>query len=119
MKDYAVALIGKISDEATRQDWIDLVPNTKRGTAKEWFARKHGSNVDTIQAVVGSDGTFHSAWSAVHRRVDATTAKGSVRLAGSARDYAGLRVEAVSDDMLIASTPWGDDRQVCIYRTAR
>lgn len=102
-------------------DWT--LPDAKSGTVRSWMTERHGKTVDTAQAVVTKDGMMRNEWFAPLRTIDTESQAGAVWFEGkdgfSCRDYAGMRVEAVSEDTLFASTPWGDDaRQVIVYRVA-
>jgi hypothetical protein len=79
------------------------------GTVALWFKNRHGTLVDTVQ--VGKDG--HGAWVPTGRLVDSQTRAGGAVLDDSIRDYAGMRVHAVTETCLIAST----HNQVMAYTT--
>lgn len=120
MLDTAKAMVGRITDDHLRNDWLGAMPDTKRGTCKAWFQSHHGKDVELIQAVVSEDGTMRNGWAPGPRRMDSLTRKGAVLFGeypeASSREYEGMRVEGVSDDVLVASAPWGDYRQIMIYR---
>lgn len=77
-----------------------------RGTMRAWLEARHGATVDTVQAChYGS-----STWAPLDRVIDATRA-GSVRFNGSTRDYAGMKVQHVTDTTLIVA----NDEQTIAY----
>lgn len=90
------------------------LPETASGTARKWFEARHGKEVALVQFSVQEGGMPTNVWVPGARTVDASRAT-FVEFDGSKRDYRGLRVEAASDSVLVASTEWGDGRQVCIY----
>lgn len=75
---------------------------TPRGTMAQWFQARNGSTVHTIQV----DGNTGAIWSPLSRTVDATSYRGKVLLNGSARDYRGMKVLAVSGNALIVADDW-------------
>lgn len=76
----------------------------KSGTAKAWFQARHGQLVDTLQA------SQMGLWGPNGRVIDAS--RGTyVRLDGSIRDYKGLKVVHVTDDVLMVE----DDLSMIIY----
>lgn len=120
MLDAAKNLIGRIKDESIRQEWLDALPTTKAGTAKAWFEVNHGRKVDLLQATVLSDGTLRNGWAPTGRVIDSKSLKAYVMFDESRREYKGMRVEAVSDEVMVASSPFGDDtRQIMVYKIAK
>ena len=119
MLDNARDLIGLVRDESVRAEWLGALPSDKAGTAKVWFQDHHGATVDTLQVTVLSDGTLRNGWAPTGRVIDSKTRATQVSFDESSRDYQGMRVEAVSDDCLVASTSWGDDRQLVIYKVVK
>lgn len=126
MSDIAYAghlldYLARRADNAGARAWDsvmrDIVHTGKSGTARAWFTSHDGAQVRTLQATAHETGAVTGAWAPGARTVNASRA-GSVRLDGSAREYAGLRVVASSAETLIAVTAWGDDAmQVCVYTT--
>lgn len=69
------------------------------GTMRAWMEGHNGQLVTTVQLGTGDYG---SRWCPTGRTIDATRA-GSVRLSGSTRDYAGMRVLHADSHALIVS----------------
>lgn len=116
MIDNARDLISRLRDEAIRSDWMDSVPTGKQGTAKAWFQSHHGATVDLLQAVVSETGELSQGWAPTGRVLDSKSRATYATFDGSIREYKDMRVEAVSDTVLVASSPYGSHRQIQIYR---
>lgn len=116
MVQVAKDLVSNHVREEHRSKWENL-PESKQGSAKKWFAKHDGKQVDLIQVSVDAEGNLSQGWAPGPREVDASMAS-KVLLGGSSRDYKGMVVEAANDDMLIASAPWGESRQMMLYRVA-
>ena len=84
----------------------DALASAPTGTMHKWMIEHDGQVVTTIQ-VHNSTGT---AWTPTGRTIDAGT-RSSVKLSGSRRDYAGMRVIATTDDVLIVA----DDGHTIAY----
>lgn len=119
MIDNARGLIGLVRDEAIRDEWLNALPTDKAGTVKGWFQSHHGATVDTLQVTVLSDGTLRNGWAPTGRVIDSKSRATQVSFDQSSRDYQGMRVEAASDICLVASSSWGNDRQLVIYKVVK
>ena len=75
------------------------------GTMAAWMQARHGRKVTTIQV------SGMGAWAPTGREVDARAARSYVLMAGSRRDYAGMRVLHSGDDVLIVT----GDREAIAY----
>lgn len=122
--EAAAALVDKVREEH-RSDWdlSTLTPrNGKTGSVKAWMRAHDGKNIDTLQVNVTRSGELINAWNPGPRllrsTMQATRFWFEVGGGHSSREYAGMRLEAVSDTMLVASTLWGNTTQVMIYRVA-
>ena len=73
------------------------------GTMAAWMQARHGRTVTTIQV------NGMGAWAPTGREVDARAARSYVLLAGSRRDYAGMRVLHAGDGVLVVT---GDDEAI-------
>lgn len=120
----AQALVDKVREEH-RADWdlTGITPrNGKTGSVKAWMQAHDGKNIDTLQVNVSPQGVLTNAWNPGPRTLrstqQATRFWFEVGDEHSSREYAGMRLEAVSDTMLVASTLWGNTTQVMIYRVA-
>ena len=120
----AQALVSKVREQY-RPDWdlTGITPrNGKTGSVKAWMQAHDGENIDTLQANVNAEGVITSAWNPGPRTLrstqQATQFGFEVGEEQSRREYAGMRLDAVSDTMLVASSQWGDGTQVMIYRVA-
>lgn len=71
------------------------------GTMRRWFEERNGQRVDTIQFDMVGGGL----WTPLLREIDASRSS-FVRLDGSYREYAGMRVVARSDTALIVHNDW-------------
>jgi hypothetical protein len=88
-----------------------------RGTMRAWFQARHDAWVYTLQATGSADGEVWNIWTPGLRQIDSAARAGAVSLGGSWRDYAGTRVLAATDDVLVIVAPFGDDVQVAVYAT--
>ena len=73
------------------------------GTMAAWMQARHGRKVTTIQV------NGMGVWAPTGREVDARAARSYVLLAGSRRDYAGMRVLHAGDGVLVVT---GDDEAI-------
>lgn len=114
----AELLLSKLTPEG-----LDLLPfspyvpmrrSKLLGTCRKWFTENDGKVVWTLQAGVSDKGVLHSAWSPGSRVVDASRSS-YVRLDGSVRDYAGLRVIGSDNQILVAECDWGSGTQTVVY----
>jgi hypothetical protein len=94
---------------AVIDDITQAMEATPAGTVSQWFKARHGAHIDTVQ--VGRDG--YGAWVPADRVADSMSRAGGVMLDDSLREYAGMRVHAVTETCLIAST----FNQVMAYST--
>jgi hypothetical protein len=79
---------------------VATLNSAPRGTMRGWMESHSGRYVTTIQV----DNSNRSVWAPVGRWI---TAHGThVTLAGSRRDYAGMRVVATGDWGLIVQDDW-------------
>lgn len=67
------------------------------GTMAAWMQARHGRALTTVQV------NGMGAWAPTGRAVDARAARSYVLLAGSRRDYAGMRVLHSDDGVLIVT----------------
>ena len=70
-------------------------------TMKQWMQNHNGQEISTLQS--NNDGS--NAWMPGYRTVDTSRAS-YVSLGDSRRDYAGMRVVAVTDDVLTVADDW-------------
>lgn len=122
--EAAAALVEKVREEH-RPNWdlSALTPrNGKTGSVKAWMQAHDGENIDTLQVNVSPQGVLTNGWNpgprTLRSTMQATRFWFEVGDEHSTREYAGMRLEAVSDTMLVASTQWGTGTQVMIYRVA-
>ena len=120
--EAAAALVEKVREEH-RPDWdlSTLTPrNGKTGSVKSWMQAHDGQSIDTLQVNVSPQGVLTNAWNPGPRTLRSTmqATRFWFETGGghSSREYAGMRLEAVSDTMLVASTLWGNTTQAMIYR---
>ena len=120
----ASALVEKVREQY-RHDWdlAGITPrNGKTGSVKAWMQAHDGQSIDTLQVNVSPEGMLTNGWNPGPRTLrstqQATQFGFEVGEEQSRREYAGMRLEAVSDTMLVASAQWGDGTQVMIYRVA-
>lgn len=111
---HAQTLLSMLSVEARAKMPIELhIPTRPRGTVKKWFEGHDGKTVWTLQAhLVGE--VVANVWTPGPRTVDASHST-FVLLGGSKREYAGFRVLAADEAVLVAETDWGMGTQFAIY----
>lgn len=83
------------------QTVADTLTLPASGTLRAWMQAHHGGKVTTIQI----DQNNGSAWAPMGRTVDASRAS-SVKLDGSTRDYAGMRVKHTAPNCIIVADDW-------------
>lgn len=107
------------SDAQAIQQTLITLDHPKGGTMRKWFEDRHGHVVETYQLMLDAKG-LRSPWMPGPRVVDASS-RSYVKLSGSARDYVGCHVVAVSEDRLTVSASWGRVFQIITYvdRTAQ
>lgn len=104
LRDFCYGLTAKNGEFAVMVSdavLMTLDRDRKSGTMKSWFQNHHGDYVTTIQVT----NVTGEAWAPTSRVVDSSRST-YVTLKGSARYYAGMRVIAVTDCVLIVADEW-------------
>ena len=96
-----------LQDRNPNTTWLRLIPNEsdyqRHGTMRKWMEDHNGTDIHTVQVDTKKD--VPNAWCPSDRTVDATRA-GSVRLNGSTRDYAGMKVLHQDPNVLVVADTW-------------
>lgn len=97
--------LAAMKDNTTAQlistELLAAIDGSPRGTMKAWMQERHGRFVQTVQV----DNRTSSMWAPGARIVHAR-ASTYVELDGSRREYAGMRVLAVTATTLIVADNW-------------
>ena len=104
-------LVNKLNDQASREKFA-APDGIVTKSYKAWLTSHDAKHVDTLQARVLGDGRIVLPWSKPNRKI--TVKSNHVRLDNSRRDFAGVRVLASSDNLIVVT----DDHQVWSHRAA-
>lgn len=81
---------------------LDAIAAAPSSTMAKWCQDRHGQIVDTIQI----NNHHGGIWAPFGRVLDAQSYATKALFDDSARDYAGMRVLAASEDALIVADDW-------------